>query len=167
MNDRTQVKERTTRTGKKPRKIAHWECPICRARYGSVEQATDCRDRGVTMLALKVGDVVVPMGERFGWFDGDAAWVAVDRADRDDDIKSPSGRSYSFYYVVTAESAHEADAHVRTHTLRTKALLTSYSGGWTCQTHWAVRLVPPQEVPQAVKDSIDELVALGASGHLL
>jgi len=79
--------------------LRQYQCELCKAIYDKRADAAACEAQGTKEPIVAVGDfVTTDHGDygRFGWFDGDPAWV----------IEKPRGlhgraQCYSLIYVVT------------------------------------------------------------------
>lgn len=148
--------------------VTLFACPICGVRYPRVEDADRCRDRGRVRLAseIAVGDIVLAARARFGWYDGDPAWIAEDwEGGKGMGLRGEGG--LSFYYVVIAIAdsyPHRAGGPDDPHDdgpvlcLATAAMSgeKGYRGGWTGAGHVGVEKVSrPPKLP-----GIDEILAI-------
>ena len=138
-----------------------YQCEGCNTRFDTAAAALACEAQGLDNFGenLKLGDIVT-CGDlrRFGWFDGDAQWLASDTLG---DPKAynhfdQTRRAFGFYYVVTALTGR---AHERLVHLETFAMTDSYRGGYTCREHMQVQLVenPPAAVVEVGKALIGRI----------
>lgn len=130
-----------------PKTIVTYACQICDLTYRTEQEAVICETQMPDKRILEVGDIVSCPG-RFGWFDGDIAWVV-----------NPDGKKgdLAFYYVVTHIDGDEDNAHRTRYHLFTNAMTgkQGYKSGYTFNVgHITPRKAvnPPANV---VKDSKD------------
>jgi hypothetical protein len=154
-----------------PKVITLYACDICGSEYEKEEDAKTCEARGQDVERYQVGDVVVFDQYRFGWYDGERAWI-----ENFDDVVETSHTCetrfcrkccYRFYYIVTAIDRDPRDGHRVRYHLETKAMKTStgYSNGYTFNVgHFTPKKVP--RPPAAVASSGRALVGR-TSKHLL
>lgn len=155
-------------------------CPLCLEIYDTREEADACAGQGMLAqteeTALRVGDIVIAGRARFGWFDGDPAWVAEKwDAGRGQGLHNAGGMT--LYYVVTAitgeypgfnpnhrHDAHHSSVFVR---LATNAMTgeQGYRSGWTGPGHMKLLKVDPQPDLPGKQELIAE-VGAGAKALL-
>ena len=121
--------------------LQRYQCEICEEVYDTQAEAESCEAIGREEPVAKVGDFVITEMSfgRFGWFDGDPAWVIV----RDKDFQMRPGKTYSVIYVVTAVDNHDPFGrnnrkHELCYHLATKAMSgeKGYGAGYTfIETH--------------------------------
>lgn len=84
-----------------------YQCEICQEVYADKAEAEACEAQGVGEPLFEVGDFVVTETTwgRFGWFDGDPAWVI----EREEGLHGhiEGRKAYSLIYVVTAITVGE------------------------------------------------------------
>ena len=81
-------------------------CPICGRIWPTAKLAQSCLDQGFERVDIKPGDIIQIGGNRFGWYDGDAAWVSPETSEE-------RGMTlFALFYVVTA-IMYPADIHIR------------------------------------------------------
>ncbi len=143
-------------------RVENWYfCKFCDSRYSTPEEAEKCFDRGFKPN-FKVGDIVTGGEHTFGWYDGDAKWIA-DTIDGN----SYSGKLHTFYYVVTfvdgGKSKNDSwdDAHRPRYHIATKAMTgeKGHRGGYTFdQHHITIHKVenPPIELIEDSKDLLNK-----------
>lgn len=127
-------------------------CQICGRQYSTEQDAIICETQPPDERLADVGDVVAG-GKRFGWFDGDKAWVM--------DPKVKKGY-IAFYYVVTHIDGHEDNAHRVRYHLFTNAMTgkEGYRSGWTFNSgHYALVKAkgPPEKVMREAKTLVGSL----------
>jgi hypothetical protein len=71
-------------------------CPICGRIWPTAKLAQSCLDQGFEKVDVKPGDIVQVGGHRYGWYDGDSAWVDPET------VKQRKMDLFALYYVVTA-----------------------------------------------------------------
>lgn len=150
--------------------IAKYECPTCNTDYPTRNEAEKCFAQEPTgiLTGISVGDIVLAdrseaVSYRFGWYDGKEHWVALRKqADPSHADHFAHHDTFGFYYVVTAMGTEEFSVTGRSHRmiyyLRTLAMETGYSGGWTCQSHTKITRVEPTQVPSLVIEEARKLV---------
>jgi hypothetical protein len=136
----------------------------CGEEYLSREEAESCL---ATEIPPKFapGDVVT-CGDRFGWFDGDEAWIAT----RKPDPRTASGDRLTFFYVVTLVDRGDSVSwgggkHRNRYHLATRAMSgeSGYAAGYTFDVnHWTPEKVEnPPELP-----GLAELIGIPAKSLL-
>ena len=113
--------------------LEQYQCEICKTIYDEQADAESCEALGLDKAAFEVGDFVVTDGEtygRFGWYDGDPAWVI----EKEEGLHGPC-KCYSLIYVVTAitPSSNDWDQHGLCYHLATKGMSgeQGYRQGYT------------------------------------
>jgi hypothetical protein len=154
-------------------KIIGWACTICGAEYDTEEEALSCEQQEAPTPSAEVGDIVLARAG-FGWYDGDRDWIenpdialkGTPDAAQDHGNCFGSCCTYQFYYVVTAIDLAEPGMLVREdgtwlhrlrYHLRTKAMKTAYSQGYTfdeCHCTPSVVEDPPEKVVEESKELI-------------
>ncbi|MDQ7101908.1 MULTISPECIES: hypothetical protein [unclassified Serratia (in: enterobacteria)] len=130
---------------------ATYLCHTCKEEYQTEKEAIDCYNQTPINAPAYVGQIVREKYFRFGWFDGDPAWIADRRP-----AKSASGEEFRFWYVVTAVNLADArQCHYDMHRwlVSVNTLAVGQLHGWTSATHIQFETVSDDKIPQAVKDS--------------
>lgn len=146
--------------------IRKYTCELCGKTYESRDRARECEQQGMPEQEFDVGDIVT-VGDRYGWFDGDPAWVidpesVANKNDPDDTTPAGEGQT-GFYWVVTAIDQPKGEHSWRYH-LYTKAYdgQSGPKGGYTfINTH-----VPPERIddpPETVVEDSEELIGQKAT----
>lgn len=142
--------------------FTEYACGICNQRYATHGEAAACEARGLDEgqpAMANVGDVVFCGGHRFGWFDGDPAWVLIDGEVNSHVILGCMAR---FFYVVTHVDVGHDDwnRHNRRYHLFTNAMTDGYSRGFTSRTHHHIEVAPANIVPSAVLNAVPQMIGL-------
>lgn len=126
------------------KKIERWACGYCKTEYLTKEEALSCGEsRSDPQFA--VGDVVIDTSYRYGWFDGDAEWVADYRLRHDPNRQIPRDKSatdlkltaagyyqYSFYYVIVQVRKNRGSCKEGwSYDIETRAMSRHGSGHWS------------------------------------
>ncbi|NYA15728.1 hypothetical protein [Serratia fonticola] len=128
-----------------------YECPICNKGYSSYEDALSCYMQVPAFAPVSVGQIVRESSFKYGWFDGDEAWIADRRP-----AKTPSGQEYRVWFVVTAVNLpdpRQSRTPYHEWIISLNTLAIGQYHGWTGLRHTAFEIVEDHEIPQAVKDS--------------
>lgn len=113
--------------------LKQYQCGICKTIYDEQADAEKCEAQGLEKAEFELGDLVVTETSfgRFGWFDGDPAWVIK----RGKDFRGRSGETYSLIYVITAitPSSDDWNLHRLCYHLVTKGMSgeQGYQQGYT------------------------------------
>lgn len=103
-------------------------CPVCSGMYSTTNEARACAV-STPKPTRAVGDLIL-LAPRYGWFDGDPAWVVKNTGE--DFNGTPM---LAFWYAVTAintDDSHQVRYHLRSLALK------SQGTGWTTEHghHW-------------------------------
>jgi hypothetical protein len=125
---------------------AIYQCEICGVQHKTLAAATKCENQPLIVLdGIEVGDMVTTDSDeygRFGWHDGDDAWVMMKSVG----LHGPNEFARSLIYIVTAIQKSGIGSHRARYHVETKGMVCEYRGGYTEIGHMRLRKVNDQKL---------------------